>query len=93
MNIYIVDAFTDEPFKGNPAAACLLDSDKPDSWMQNVAAEMNLSETAYLMRRDNVYSLRWFTPAAEVDLCGHATLASAHVLWGKDSVRITSYHS
>jgi len=81
MNLYIVDAFTDEPFKGNPAAVCLLDSDKPDSWMQNVAAEMNLSETAFLMRRDNVYSLRWFTPAAEVDLCGHATLASAHVLW------------
>ncbi|WP_239614591.1 PhzF family phenazine biosynthesis protein [Cohnella mopanensis] len=81
MNLFIVDAFTDEPFRGNPAAVCLLDSAKSDVWMQNVAAEMNLSETAFLIRRDNDYSLRWFTPSAEVDLCGHATLASAHVLW------------
>ncbi len=83
LNIYIVDAFTDTPFGGNPAAVCLLDSHKPDSWLQNVAAEMNLSETAFLIKGVNDYSLRWFTPAAEVDLCGHATLASAHVLWSE----------
>lgn len=77
-----VDSFTDTPFRGNPAAVCLLPKPQPDSWMQLVAREMNLSETAFLVRRpDGSFDLRWFTPTVEVDLCGHATLASAHVLW------------
>ncbi len=77
-----VDAFTSEPFRGNPAAVCLLPVPADAAWMQGVAREMNLSETAFLVRRDNgVFDLRWFTPRVEVDLCGHATLASAHVLW------------
>jgi PhzF family phenazine biosynthesis protein len=76
-----VDAFTDRPFAGNPAAVCVLDSPADAEWMQRVALEMNLSETAFLVRRDDGFDLRWFTPAAEVELCGHATLASAHVLW------------
>ena len=84
MPLFHVDAFTDRAFAGNPAAVCLLsEGAAPDErWHQNVAAEMNLSETAFLRRRgDATWDLRWFTPAAEVDLCGHATLASAHVLW------------
>ena len=76
-----VDSFTERPFLGNPAAVCLLDEAREDSWMQLVAREMNLSETAFLLPRDGGFGLRWFTPAVEVDLCGHATLASAHVLW------------
>lgn len=80
MNIYVVDAFTDKPYKGNPAAVCILESAKSDEWMQNVANEMHLSETAFLLENDGEFSLRWFTPEAEVDLCGHATLASAHIL-------------
>jgi PhzF family phenazine biosynthesis protein len=77
-----VDAFTDRPFSGNPAAVVVLDEPGDAAWMQNVALEMNLSETAFLVRRtDGGFDLRWFTPAVEVDLCGHATLASAHVLW------------
>lgn len=76
-----VDAFTDRPFAGNPAAVCILDAPREEQWMRDVAAEMNLSETAFLHRRDDGWSLRWFTPEVEVDLCGHATLASAHVLW------------
>ena len=78
--IYIVDAFTDQAFSGNPAAVCLLDQPAPEPWMRSVAAEMNLSETAFLVRNDAAWRLRWFTPTVEVDLCGHATLASAHVL-------------
>jgi PhzF family phenazine biosynthesis protein len=78
--IYQVDAFTNMPFKGNPAGVCLLDKPVPDDWMQCVAMEMNLSETAFLLPEGEGYRLRWFTPAVEVDLCGHATLASAHVL-------------
>lgn len=81
MLLLQVDAFTSQPFRGNPAAVCLLDRERDDAWMQNVAAEMNLSETAFLLRRDDGFLLRWFTPATEVALCGHATLASAHVLW------------
>jgi predicted PhzF superfamily epimerase YddE/YHI9 len=81
MDIYIVDAFTDKPYKGNPAAVCFLESEKSDRRMQSIANEMNLSETAFLMKQGGDYSLRWFTPEAEVDLCGHATLASAHILW------------
>jgi PhzF family phenazine biosynthesis protein len=76
-----VDAFTDEPFAGNPAAVCLLSEARTEKWMQNVAQEINLSETAYLLNEGDHYRLRWFTPAVEVDLCGHATLASAHALW------------
>ncbi len=79
--LYQVDAFADEPFAGNPAAVCLLERERDADWMQKVAREMNLSETAFLAPRDDGHDLRWFTPAVEVDLCGHATLASAHVLW------------
>ena len=80
--LYVVDAFTDRPFAGNPAAVCVLDRWPPDPWLQNVGREMNLSETAFLIRREgNEFVLRWFTPAVEVALCGHATLASAHALW------------
>jgi PhzF family phenazine biosynthesis protein len=78
--IWQVDAFTNEPFRGNPAAVCLLEEPAAPEWMQGLAAEMNLSETAYLVPRDGGFDLRWFTPTVEVDLCGHATLASAHVL-------------
>lgn len=76
-----VDAFTDRPFGGNSAAICWLEEEVSDRWMQSVAAEMNLSETAFVRRRNDDYELRWFTPAVEVDLCGHATLATAHALW------------
>jgi PhzF family phenazine biosynthesis protein len=76
-----VNAFTDAPFTGNPAAVCLLPTPADEPWMQAVAREMNLSETAFLHRRSDGYILRWFTPSFEVDLCGHATLASAHILW------------
>lgn len=83
QTIIQVDAFTNQPFAGNPAAVCVLPAPQEDSWMQNVAQEMNLSETAFLIRQDNGFNLRWFTPAVEVPLCGHATLASAHVLWSE----------
>lgn len=76
-----IDAFTQKPFAGNPAAVCLLDDDRDAQWMQAVAAEMNLSETAFVRPGDGSFGLRWFTPSIEVDLCGHATLASAHALW------------
>jgi PhzF family phenazine biosynthesis protein len=76
-----VDAFTNKAFGGNPAAVCVLPQPVPDEWMRNVAREMNLSETAFLTPHDGGFRLRWFTPAVEVDLCGHATVASAHVLW------------
>ena len=81
MTIYQVDAFTDKPFSGNPAAVCITDKLQDEDWMQSVAREMNLSETAFLYKQVEGYNLRWFTPAVEVELCGHATLASAHVLW------------
>lgn len=76
-----VDAFTDRPFAGNPAAVCLLETEADNQWMQSVAAEMNLAETAFIRPIGDRYSLRWFTPEVEVDLCGHATLAASHVLW------------
>jgi PhzF family phenazine biosynthesis protein len=79
----VVDSFTTEPFSGNPAAVCLLDSPADDRWMQLVAREMSLAETAFLIRRPEGWGLRWLTPTIEVDLCGHATLASAHVLWAE----------
>ena len=81
MKLLQIDAFTSIPFRGNPAAVCLLDRERDDDWMQHVAAEMNLAETAFLLPRDDGFSLRWFTPAVEVALCGHATLASSHALW------------
>jgi predicted PhzF superfamily epimerase YddE/YHI9 len=81
MRIVQVDAFTSEPFKGNPAAVCVLEAERDAAWMQRVASEMNLAETAFLRPKEDGFGLRWFTPAVEVDLCGHATLASAHVLW------------
>ncbi len=84
--LFIVDAFTDRPFAGNPAAVCLLDGPADDRWMQALAAEMNLSETAFVVPRDAGFGLRWMTPQVEVDLCGHATLASAHVLWQQGRV-------
>jgi len=87
LPIVQVDAFTSEAFAGNPAMVCLLPAPRDPEWMQKVAREMNLSETAFLVKRpaaaggESGYDLRWFTPAVEVALCGHATLASAHVLW------------
>ncbi|MGH9124353.1 MAG: PhzF family phenazine biosynthesis protein [Acidimicrobiales bacterium] len=82
MQIFQVDAFTAEAFRGNPAAVCLLDDARSDQWLQSVASEMNLAETAFVTAApDGGFNLRWFTPAVEVDLCGHATLATAHVLW------------
>jgi len=81
LNLHIVDAFTNRPFAGNPAAVCLLGEPRDAAWMQLVAREMNLSETAFLQRHGDAFALRWFTPTVEVKLCGHATLASAHTLW------------
>jgi PhzF family phenazine biosynthesis protein len=81
IRIVQVDAFTNRPFAGNPAAVCVLPEARPEQWMRDVAREMNLSETAFLSPQDGGYNLRWLTPAIEVDLCGHATVASAHVLW------------
>jgi PhzF family phenazine biosynthesis protein len=81
LSITQVDAFTDRPFAGNPAAVCLLAEPREAAWMQLVAREMNLSDTAFLAPHEDGFGLRWFTPTVEVDLCGHATLASAHVLW------------
>ncbi len=80
--LYQVDAFASRRFEGNPAAVCILDAFREDAWLQNLASEMNLAETAFVVRRpDGDFDLRWFTPGVEVDLCGHAPLASAHILW------------
>lgn len=81
VKIFHVDAFTNKPFAGNPASVCILPGPADEKWMQNIAKEMNLSETAFLYRQDGSFVLRWFTPVVEVNLCGHATLASAHILW------------
>ncbi|MGC5016774.1 PhzF family phenazine biosynthesis protein [Streptosporangium sp. DT93] len=91
MLVYTVDSFTDEFFKGNPAGVCVLGNPAPDAWMQSVAAEMRHSETAFLLGGEDgePYSLRWFTPVTEVALCGHATLAAAHVLYSTGTVRET----
>ena len=94
--LFVVDAFADRPFRGNPAAVCLLGGPAPRTWMQSVAAEMNLAETAFLFREGEGYRLRWFSPKVEVELCGHATLASAHVLFERgfltpeETVRFTT---
>jgi predicted PhzF superfamily epimerase YddE/YHI9 len=100
MRISVVDAFTDRPFKGNPAAVCLLDAPADETWMQDVAAEMRHSETAFVRRTDDgTFELRWFTPLNEVALCGHATLASAHALYrdgvvpAGDEIRFRTLHS
>src|SRR5207302_2072852 len=82
QQLVTVDPFTDRPFAGNPAAVCVLDAYPADDWMQAVAREMNLSETAFVVRRvDGDWDLRWFSPTVEIDLCGHAPLSAAHVLW------------
>src|SRR5208283_2502308 len=83
MKIYQVDAFTNQIFKGNPAGVCILPPEKmkDDKLLQNIAMEMNLSETAFLCKQDGEYKLRWFTPQTEVQFCGHATLSAAHILW------------
>lgn len=83
QTIIQVDAFTAQPFQGNPAAVCVLDKPAEQAWMQQVAQEMNLSETAFVTPREDGFDLRWFTPTTEVPLCGHATLATAHVLWSE----------
>ena len=80
MKQYIVDAFTDKVFAGNPAAVCVMDQWLDDRTMQNIAIENNLSETAFAVKGGNAYHLRWFTPGGEVELCGHATLATAYVI-------------
>lgn len=85
--IFQVDAFATEPFKGNPAGVCLLREAADPAWMQNVAKEMNLSETAFLVPRGDGFGLRWFTPKVEVELCGHATLSSAHILFEEKILR------
>ena len=87
LRITQIDAFTAKPFAGNPAAVCLLPEPRPAAWMQAVAQEMKVSETAFLVKQADGYDLRWFTPAVEVDLCGHATLASAHLLWETNQLR------
>jgi PhzF family phenazine biosynthesis protein len=88
--LWIVDAFADAPFSGNPAAVCMLPGHRPDSWHQALAGEMNQAETAFLTRKDGDWGLRWFTPRVEVDLCGHATLASAHFLWESGRLQRTT---
>src|SRR5512135_2086038 len=87
QSVIVVDAFTDAPFSGNPAAVCVLPGARDEKWMQQIAREMNLSETAFLHPEAGAYRLRWFTPATEVALCGHATLASSHVLWETGTAR------
>ena len=89
QSIVIVDAFASQPFTGNPAAVCVLNQPADDRWMRSVAREMNLSETAFLFPEGDAFRLRWFTPTVEVELCGHATLASAHLLWESGLLRET----
>jgi predicted PhzF superfamily epimerase YddE/YHI9 len=96
LPLLLVDAFTDVPFAGNPAAVCVLDQWPSDRWLQNVGREMNLSETAFVRRREeNEFELRWFTPTVEVALCGHATLAAAHALWetGTAAPTVLGFHT
>jgi PhzF family phenazine biosynthesis protein len=96
QSIAIVDAFTSKPYAGNQAAVCLLDSPASEAWMQAVAREMNLAETAFLLPRGDGFELRWFTPTREVDLCGHATLASAHYLWESGALapeKVARFHT
>ncbi len=90
--LFHVDAFTDRPFAGNPAAVCLLPTWKESRWLQAVARDMNLSETAFLVKHPSHFDLRWFTPTIEVPLCGHATLASAHILWQQGQTKGAEIH-
>ncbi len=90
MNYFHVDSFAMQPFEGNPAGVCLLDEPADAEWMQRVATEVNLSETAFVNGKANGYDLSWFTPNAEVPVCGHATLAAAHVLWETQRVSLDS---
>jgi PhzF family phenazine biosynthesis protein len=90
LPIALVDAFTSSAFSGNPAGVCLLEREMPDDWMQNLAAEMNQAETAFLLREGDHYRLRWMTPTVEVDLCGHATIASARYLYSEGLADPTS---
>lgn len=94
--VTVVDAFADQPFAGNPAGVCILNAPASEEWMKLVAREMNLAETAFLHPMEDGYGLRWFTPAVEVALCGHATLASAHVLWQQGNLQpgeIARFHT
>src|SRR5215210_5081496 len=94
--LFQVDAFTSDPFAGNPAAVAILERPAEPAWMLSVAAEMNLAATAFLVRRDpGRYDLRWFSPNVEIELCGHATLASAHVLWteGIDDTAVLAFQT
>ena len=93
MRLYQIDAFTAQAFRGNPAAVCLLDAERDDVWMQNVAAEMNVAATAFLLSRGDDWSLRWFSPAVELTLCGHATLASGHVLHEERGLASARFHT
>ncbi len=97
MSVYQVDAFAEKPFAGNPAGVCILGKPADENWMQSVAMEMNLSETAFVVRReDGDFDLRWFTPTVEVALCGHATLATSHILWETGVLKpheIARYHT
>jgi PhzF family phenazine biosynthesis protein len=88
LELHLIDAFSSGPFTGNPAAVVLLDHARPDSWLQQVAMEMNQAETAFLLRQDDGWSLRWLTPVAEVALCGHATVASTHFLWERGDLAV-----
>jgi len=88
VDFFQVDSFTDKPYSGNPAAVCILNDNPTEEWMKFVAREMNLSETAFIVpKSDNSFDLKWFTPLKEVDLCGHATLAAAHILWEKNILK------
>jgi PhzF family phenazine biosynthesis protein len=91
--VTVVDAFTDRPFHGNPAAVCILDAPADEVWMQEIAKEMNLSETAFCVPEGDIWNLRWFTPMVEADLCGHATLATTHVLATDRGVEGTIHYS
>jgi PhzF family phenazine biosynthesis protein len=96
QKIFQVDAFTKKPYTGNPAAVCILQDKVEEKWMQGVALEMNLSETAFLVQQEDGFNLRWFTPAIEVELCGHATLASAHILYEENYLKpeeIAKFHT
>ena len=97
LTLTTVDAFTNKMFAGNPAAVTMLPNAMPDAWMQSMAMEMNLAETAFLQKReDGSFDLRWFTPTTEVDICGHATIASAHVLWSTGALpdhEIARFHT
>jgi predicted PhzF superfamily epimerase YddE/YHI9 len=96
LDLWLIDAFTDAPFAGNPAGVCFLPKPRTDEWMQALACEMNQAETAFLLKEVDGYRLRWFTPTVEVDLCGHATLASAHFLWKRGLVKpraTTTFHT